>query len=81
MTNRLLAFAYGLVAYAIFLGTFLYAVGFIGNFAVPTTLDGPARSPVWQAHRASRSPPGRVQRRVALIPERTERRSARSPDG
>ncbi len=49
MINRLLAFAYGLVAYAIFLGTFLYAVGFIGNFAVPTTLDGPASSPVWQA--------------------------------
>jgi protein-S-isoprenylcysteine O-methyltransferase Ste14 len=30
----------------VFLGTFLYAVGFIGNFGVPTTLDGPARGPL-----------------------------------
>ena len=41
MLKRLLFFAYGLAAYAIFLGTFLYAVAFVGGFAVPRRLDGP----------------------------------------
>jgi protein-S-isoprenylcysteine O-methyltransferase Ste14 len=39
----------GLVAYVLFLGVFLYAVGFVGNFGVPTTLDGPATAPIAQA--------------------------------
>ena len=43
MLKRILFFAYGAVSYLIFFATFLYAIGFIGNFAVPTTLDGPAR--------------------------------------
>lgn len=42
MLKRILFFAYGAISYLIFFGTFLYAVGFIGNFGVPTTLDGPA---------------------------------------
>jgi len=29
-----------------FLGAFLYAIGFVGNFGVPTTLDGAARGPI-----------------------------------
>ena len=40
MLKRILFFAYGSVSYLIFLATFLYAVGFIGNFGVPRTLDG-----------------------------------------
>jgi protein-S-isoprenylcysteine O-methyltransferase Ste14 len=46
MTKRILFFAYGVFVYVIFLGTFLYAVGFIGDFGVPTALDGPLRGPL-----------------------------------
>ena len=46
MLKRILFFIYGVFSYAIFLGTFLYAVGFIGNFGVPTALDGPATRPL-----------------------------------
>ena len=40
MLKRILFFIYGIFSYLIFFGTFLYAIGFIGNFAVPRTLDG-----------------------------------------
>ena len=46
MQKRILFFAYGIFSYLIFLGTFLYAIGFIGNFGVPTTLDGLASGPL-----------------------------------
>ena len=39
MTKRICIFLYGLASYAVFFATFLYALGFVGNFVVPRTLD------------------------------------------
>ena len=46
MLKRILFFAYGTISYLIFFATFLYAIGFIGNFGVPSTLDGAATGPL-----------------------------------
>ena len=44
--NRFLTICYGFVAYAIFLGAFLYAIGFVSDLVVPKTLDtGAALAP------------------------------------
>lgn len=41
MFKRIAFFLYGTACYVMFLGTFLYAVGWIGNLFVPTRLDAP----------------------------------------
>ena len=46
MFKRIAFFAYGSLSYLMFLGTFLYAIGFIGNFGVPRTLDGTPSGPL-----------------------------------
>jgi len=44
MLKRLLFFGYGFTSYVIFLGTFLFAIAFVGGFLVPRRLDGPLQS-------------------------------------
>jgi methanethiol S-methyltransferase len=47
--GRLLALAYGAVAYVVFLGTILYAIGFVTGFAVPKTIDTGSIGPIGEA--------------------------------
>jgi protein-S-isoprenylcysteine O-methyltransferase Ste14 len=47
--KRVLAAAYGLACYLIFLGTFLYAIGFVENMVVPKPIDSGEVGPVGTA--------------------------------
>jgi protein-S-isoprenylcysteine O-methyltransferase Ste14 len=47
--KRILVFAYGVTNYVIFLGTFVYLAGFLGNWFVPRPIDGPPVGPLWMA--------------------------------
>jgi protein-S-isoprenylcysteine O-methyltransferase Ste14 len=47
--SKIIAFLYGLVAYFVFFGTILYAIGFVTGLVVPKTIDTGAVGPLAQA--------------------------------
>ena len=49
MGGRVCTLIYGVVTYAIFLVTFLYAIGFVGGFVVPKHVDTGVAGDLWPA--------------------------------
>src|SRR5258705_1278556 len=47
--KRIIEFLYGLVAYLVFFGTFLYAIGFVEGLVVPKAIDSGSVVPITEA--------------------------------
>ncbi|MFY0627690.1 MAG: hypothetical protein JXR07_15440 [Reichenbachiella sp.] len=47
--KRVLFFIYGVVSYALGVGTLVYLILFLGDLIVPITIDGAVQAPLWQA--------------------------------
>lgn len=47
LVQRASVLAYGALSYGVFFATFLYALGFVGNFVVPKSMDTAPQGPLW----------------------------------
>src|SRR5215469_16395213 len=49
MIGRIATLFYGILCYLVFFASFLYAIAFLGDFAVPRTIDSGVQGPIGRA--------------------------------